>query len=724
MRTIRPATRKPPGQSDISERIDESFHISSRSGQRELLQSSSGNSGGSKVSQERFNDAVISPSTTQGQENTQSLTDTSIQSSHIQGSNTKTNTQNRRQKFLSAQPQCGNAESSNAYERSKPKLSIGQLQRTVSDLTPNIHDDQYNSPVITVSSDSDLSSNGELVNMLSDRSGERSGSESGGTPSGSTSSFDSIPAFSAESSTISTASLNSTSSDSSTSNGMFDLSSNTVLNNSIQPGITNNFHSFLVHSDSQYSTSTNDSQDAILETTQKTEQKVVNRIASAFFCLTRNIVRIVGLTCEYVLWIMSLFWKLILQALTSAYAIFNKIIRFWVYKRQTSTRIRIIVSVLLLSLAALFYIPTFRAYVWRNTNRAVCHLQDRFAIQIPLMTLGNNCTGDSDSVSQAIITAVTKQMNIRNEDDLKGNRLRAIVRALVAAEVRTHFIDSNDRIHGGNSFGSFYLDSSDRQRDMIASIIKEETRAAIKERLQLFSDDIVGRTDYALRSAGAKIIGQLTSRTYIQYPDSWWEKQVAYWSNYGTLQGKPPVTAIMPSVHVGQCWPFTGHKGQVGILLSQPIYPTAVTYDHASKRTALDLSPAPKEFEVWGFVGYRDNCTPRDHHERHLDIVDFELRNNFADEAYVDPNDPIIKNIIGSGTFKLGSSPTQVFLGKFVYDINGRSVQTFELPERLNRPIIAVLLKVNSNWGNPRYTCIYRIRVHGNAEHEDNLRIA
>jgi hypothetical protein len=114
---------------------------------------------------------------------------------------------------------------------------------------------------------------------------------------------------------------------------------------------------------------------------------------------------------------------------------------------------------------------------------------------------------------------------------------------------------------------------------------------------------------------------------------------------------------------------------------------------------------------------------PKNHQEPYLNIVNFELRNNFADEAYVDPNDPIITNIIGSGTFKLGSSPTQVFLGRFVYDINGRSVQTFELPERLNRPIIAVLLKVNSNWGNPHYTCIYRIRVHGNAEHEDNLRI-
>jgi len=198
------------------------------------------------------------------------------------------------------------------------------------------------------------------------------------------------------------------------------------------------------------------------------------------------------------------------------------------------------VSVLLLFLAVLFYIPTFRAYAWKNANLAVCHLQDRFAIQIRLMALGNDCKGDTDDVSQAIITAVTKQIIIRNEDDLKGNRLRAIIRALVATEVRTHFIDSNDGIHGGDSHGPFYLESSDRQRDMIASIIKEETRAAIKERLQLFSDDVVDRTDYALRSAGAKIIGQLTSRTYIQYPDSWWEKQVAYWSNYGTLQGKPP----------------------------------------------------------------------------------------------------------------------------------------------------------------------------------------
>jgi SUN domain-containing protein 1/2 len=63
-----------------------------------------------------------------------------------------------------------------------------------------------------------------------------------------------------------------------------------------------------------------------------------------------------------------------------------------------------------------------------------------------------------------------------------------------------------------------------------------------------------------------------------------------------------------------------------------------------------------------------------------------------------------------------------VFLGRFRYDINGRPVQTFKLAEsirRLQKPIKGILLKVNSNWDNPMYTCLYRFRVHGvNAEDE------
>ena len=52
-----------------------------------------------------------------------------------------------------------------------------------------------------------------------------------------------------------------------------------------------------------------------------------------------------------------------------------------------------------------------------------------------------------------------------------------------------------------------------------------------------------------------------------------------------------------------------------------------------------------------------------------------------------------------------------VQLGQVQYDTNYRAVQTFRLE---NANIFQnIRINIESNWGNPNYTCIYRIRIHG-----------
>ena len=52
-------------------------------------------------------------------------------------------------------------------------------------------------------------------------------------------------------------------------------------------------------------------------------------------------------------------------------------------------------------------------------------------------------------------------------------------------------------------------------------------------------------------------------------------------------------------------------------------------------------------------------------------------------------------------------------LGSFEYNLQGSSVQTFPLMNKLRFP--RVKMDIKTNWGNEDYTCIYRIRIHGDS---------
>ncbi|XP_069443440.1 SUN domain-containing protein 3 isoform X3 [Ovis canadensis] len=55
----------------------------------------------------------------------------------------------------------------------------------------------------------------------------------------------------------------------------------------------------------------------------------------------------------------------------------------------------------------------------------------------------------------------------------------------------------------------------------------------------------------------------------------------------------------------------------------------------------------------------------------------------------------------------------EIFLGQFVYNKTGTTVQTFALQREVPEFLLCVKLKILSNWGHPNYTCLYRFRVHG-----------
>ncbi|NXY14615.1 SPAG4 protein, partial [Atrichornis clamosus] len=129
-------------------------------------------------------------------------------------------------------------------------------------------------------------------------------------------------------------------------------------------------------------------------------------------------------------------------------------------------------------------------------------------------------------------------------------------------------------------------------------------------------------------------------------------------------------------VFPGNCWAFKGHQGQVVIRLAARVHLTAVTVQHITK----DASPsgttvsAPKDVAV--FVSLLGASVDADREEETL-------------------------------------------LGTFTYSVKKEPMQTFPLKKMLlPRAFSHVKLLVKSNWGNPWYTCIYRVQVHGMMENQ------
>lgn len=62
------------------------------------------------------------------------------------------------------------------------------------------------------------------------------------------------------------------------------------------------------------------------------------------------------------------------------------------------------------------------------------------------------------------------------------------------------------------------------------------------------------------------------------------------------------------------------------------------------------------------------------------------------------------------------SDPYPHDFGSFEYDKEGKPIQYFEVLHPSTKGYNLVRLRVLTNWGNSVYTCIYRVRVHGELE--------
>ncbi|KAK0098543.1 hypothetical protein PV326_007003 [Microctonus aethiopoides] len=189
----------------------------------------------------------------------------------------------------------------------------------------------------------------------------------------------------------------------------------------------------------------------------------------------------------------------------------------------------------------------------------------------------------------------------------------------------------------------------------------KNVRDVVKNELRTYDADKTGRTDYALKASGGAIISIRDTRPYEAGSTS----SLTVFGISICHPQNTPQSIIQTSVLPGQCWAFEGISGCVVIKLLGRVFVSSVSIEHITK----DMSPtgetsaAPRDFSVWG-----------------LDHVD-------------DPNG--------------------FLFGEFTYNNDGTPVQEFPVQNLSEESYEIVEVKFHTNSGNPVYTCVYRIRVHG-----------
>ena len=291
-------------------------------------------------------------------------------------------------------------------------------------------------------------------------------------------------------------------------------------------------------------------------------------------------------------------------------------------------------------------------------------------------------------LQQQVALILDKQQQM---DDLANSREALDVKALLASEKALLVLAMDERYKtlGAETLvlrqqlerslaghaEQFQLELESTKRDFaelirqVAAVRFDEDSVVhkIEEIATRISLDLVDKPDFALHSAGARVVESLTSATYLNRKDRWGllGKVIAFLSGGSIETSSPPENALSHDLVPGKCWAFAGHQANLTIQLASPILPKSVSLGHLPKSLALNQTrgSALAQFNVWGV------------------IIDTPLR-------YV---------LLGSGTYSLDGEPVQTF--------------PLEYPP-LESPLRHVSLQILSNHGESAFTCLYRFSVH------------
>lgn len=182
----------------------------------------------------------------------------------------------------------------------------------------------------------------------------------------------------------------------------------------------------------------------------------------------------------------------------------------------------------------------------------------------------------------------------------------------------------------------------------------------------------ISRPDYALGSGGGRIIPNFTTSTLDVLPRGFVRRTLAKILGAGSLAiARPPATALDADNSLGKCWPMAGSEGTLGIALARRVVVDELVLEHVDGRIAYELDSAPRDFQLWAF-------------------------------------DDVLNDLVQ--------------IGEGIFDVSKpASLQRFPINDGFETQMI--VLKVLSNSGNPDFTCLYRVRIHGHKHLTSGVQI-
>ncbi|EFP87570.2 uncharacterized protein PGTG_13941 [Puccinia graminis f. sp. tritici CRL 75-36-700-3] len=336
-----------------------------------------------------------------------------------------------------------------------------------------------------------------------------------------------------------------------------------------------------------------------------------------------------------------------------------------------------------------------------SNSNSVTREEARVMIEQLWSIKGRDGPGDPEKLKQAVLKATLKQIG------QEGYVTKTEIGKLLESELQTMGMGFELQLDSKLEKIRQELQAPrSRTRNLDGSVggeVLDSVQGMIEEAIERYSQDGIGKRDFALYSGGARVIPQLTSKTYEISVKTWSQKFIGLITGAeSVIRGRGPITALSPEVELGKCWPIAGQQGHLAVYLSRKILVTEVSIEHVSKSLAYELDSAPREIEVWSI----EDST------KLLDIV-------------YDPNLPSrIQTFKVPAQFNYLSS----FENQDDHDVPSSSSSSKNEPPTdspsVQTPILrqGILFKIKSNHGNPYYTCIYRLRVHGLMESELNLK--
>jgi len=353
---------------------------------------------------------------------------------------------------------------------------------------------------------------------------------------------------------------------------------------------------------------------------------------------------------------------------------------------------------------------------------------------------------DHDNNDDLSITVTNDTLHERLETNtiMKESEIemRKWVLSLIEEELDAYKeeISSNVPIDIGSSDFNTDSDTDDENCLSTTSIVQK-----VQQALQNYADDGIGKVDHA---QGANIVHSMTSETYS--PDNsnisslgsvWWSKFIPQdwerllpsdWEKWnvgipsyvyhslGVLSGDlaPPEAMIHKKTLPGSCWPMEGQIGKVTLKLSYPVVIESVSIDHISP----DIIPegksdsAPKHIKIVGYPPCDDSSD--------CAAIGFDINDPIdIAEIHYNVEGPSVQTFDSHYTKAIASLPSPATAAATFgddgddndeeNDLGSCSQETASCSGPPRKIVVAVAVKILENWGNPDFTCLYRLRLHG-----------